>query len=184
MFDDRPSLHSMADRRVTLPEGQAWYLAQLKPNSLEIARRNLMRQGFPLFVPQRVETRRMGGRFRTGPFPLFPGYLFIALDPAEGRWRAVNGTKGVTRLVAFGGRPAAVPQGLVAEIARACDTDEGPAPEAPVQPGDAMRIAGGPFAGFLAQVLQAEPDRRVWVLIDLMGQQTRIEVPRAALRRA
>jgi len=120
MFDDPPSPPALATRCDRLPDGQVWYLAQLKPNSLEIARRNLARQGFLVFVPQRVETRRLGGRFRTGPFPLFPGYLFVALDPAEGRWRAVNGTKGVTRIVAFGVHPAPVPAGLVEDIAQAC----------------------------------------------------------------
>ena len=183
MFHDRKTWLENAARRLGTPEGHGWYLAQLKPNSLAIARRNLERQGFTLFVPQRMETRRVGARFRTAPFPLFPGYVFIALDPAQSRWRAVNSTVGVTKLVSFGGQPAAVPRGLVEEIALACDADDVLLPETALAPGDTVRLTGGPFTGLIAEVERCDPDRRIWVLIELMGQQTRIQVGRDAVTR-
>jgi transcriptional antiterminator RfaH len=182
MFHDRTWIDS-ALRRLGSQPGQDWYLAQIKPNSLAIARRNLLRQDFPVFAPQRLETRRQGPRFRTEPRPLFPGYLFIALDPSTSRWRAVNSTVGVTRLVAFGGKPAPVPRGLVEQMSLGCDADGIMLPPDSLSPGDHVVVTSGPFAGLLAAVERCDPDRRVWILIDVMGQQTRLQLPREALTR-
>ncbi|MFN4098753.1 MAG: transcription termination/antitermination protein NusG [Pararhodobacter sp.] len=182
MFHNRTLINTALRRLGTRP-GHDWYLAQLKPNALAIARRNLERQDFPVFAPLRMETRRSGPRFRTEPRPLFPGYLFIALDPAESRWRAVNSTVGVTKLVSFGGMPAAVPQGLVEQIALGCDAEGLILPPDELGPGDRVLVSAGPFSGLLAEVERSEADRRVWILIDVMGQTTRMQVAREALRR-
>lgn len=184
MFYDRKSWLESAAERLGVPRSHSWYLAQLKPNSLAIARRNLERQNFPVFVPQRVETRRAGARFRTGPFPLFPGYLFVALDPDEPGWRAINSTVGVTRLVAFGAKPAAVPPGLVEQLALSCDGEDVLLPLQPLQPGETVRLTEGPFAGLIAEVESTDADRRVWVLIEAMGQCAKLKVERSAIARS
>src|SRR3954471_8443199 len=79
--------------------GAAWYLAQVRPNSFQIAERNLARQSFPVFCPTQEETRRRAGRFVLVTQPLFPGYLFVSFNPASAAWRAINSTYGVSRLV-------------------------------------------------------------------------------------
>lgn len=183
MFHSR-DWHESVETRIGPRPGQAWYLAQLKPNALAIARRNLTAQGFDLFAPMQIETRRVRGLFRTEPRLMFPGYLFIALNPAEGRWRAVNSTPGVTRLVAFGGIPAAVPRGLVEQIALTCGEDGVLLPPEALSPGDRVLVQSGPFAGLLAEVERSEADQRVWILLDLMGQQTRVRVGQGVLKRA
>ena len=40
----------------------------------------------------------------------------------------------------------------------------------------------GPFADFIAEVEKIAPERRVWVLMDLMGSQTRVAVGADQLR--
>ena len=50
--------------------------------------------------------------------------------------------------------------------------------------GDVVQIQTGPFASFLAEVEDMAPDQRIWVLIDLMGQKSRIAVDHQDLRRA
>jgi hypothetical protein len=55
-------------------DAQAWFLAQIRPNSAQIALRNLARQGFVTFFPQEEGTRRSRGRFEPVLKPLFPGY--------------------------------------------------------------------------------------------------------------
>eukprot|EP00657_Telonema_sp_P-1_P000536 TRINITY_DN11027_c0_g1_i1.p1 TRINITY_DN11027_c0_g1~~TRINITY_DN11027_c0_g1_i1.p1 ORF type:complete len:157 (+),score=46.76 TRINITY_DN11027_c0_g1_i1:35-505(+) len=100
---------SMADTETNV----IWFLAQLKPNCARIAVRNLERQGFRTFLPLHQQTIRRETRFANRTQPLFPGYLFVAVDAADGGWSAINGTQGVTRLVGFGSRPAQVPNGPV-----------------------------------------------------------------------
>ena len=40
----------------------------------------------------------------------------------------------------------------------------------------------GPFTGFVATIETIAPDRRVWVLIEIMGGQTRVAVSAEHLR--
>src|SRR3569833_1922568 len=83
-------------------EEPVWCVAQVKPNAEGTAERNLLRQGFDVFVPQVARPARHQGRFRDQKKPLFPGYLFVGILPSLGRWRAISSTLGVARLVAFG----------------------------------------------------------------------------------
>ena len=46
----------------------------------------------------------------------------------------------------------------------------------PVKLGDRAKIERGPFSEFVCTVDQIKDDRRAWVLIDLLQQQTRAEV--------
>lgn len=161
---------------------ETWYLAQIKPNCLKIAERNLRRQGVRIFLPRIRETSRQRGRFATRLKPLFPGYIFVAFDAARQGCRTINSTYGISRLVNVGARPATVPAGLIGQLQQRCDGDSTFQPAEVLHQGDAVRITTGPFADFLATIEQIAPDRRVWILIDLMGRETRTAVEPEALR--
>ncbi len=160
--------------------GTSWFLAQLKPNCGQIAERNLKRQGFRTFMPLEEGTVRRGGRFVTASVPLFPGYIFVALE--TGKWRPVNSTYGITRLVSFGQEPTSVPLALVSQLMLRCGSSGKLLPPRLLKPGDQVRIKSGPFAEFVAEVEAIAPDRRVFVLMEFMGGQTRVAVKVDQLR--
>ena len=162
--------------------GTSWFLAQMKPNCANIADKNLKRQGFQTFLPLEEETCQRNGKFVTTSQPLFPGYIFVAFDVARGLWRAVNSTQGITRLVSFGKEPAALPHGLVSQLMLRCDTEGKILPPESLNPGDQVTLTKGPFANFIAEVEKITPDQRVWVLMDIMGGQTRVAVEASHLR--
>lgn len=160
----------------------SWFLAQLKPNCVTIADKNLKRQGFTTFLPMEEETRQRNGKFVTAMRPLFPGYIFVAFDPTRGFWRSVNSTYGVTRLVGFGKEPAALPLDLVSKLMLRCDAKGNLLPPKILKPGDQVTLTKGPFVNFVAEVEKIAPDRRVWVLMDIMGRQSRVAVEADQLR--
>ena len=164
--------------------GATWFLAQLKPNCANIAERNLKRQGFLTFLPMEEATWQRSGKFVTGLRPLFPGYIFVAFDLLHGRWRAVNSTYGVTRLVSFGAEPSAVPADLMTELLGRCDDTGKLVTVDALEAGDKVVFATGPFTSFVAEIEKIDPDKRVWVLMDIMGSQTRVAVAPDQLRRA
>ena len=43
--------------------------------------------------------------------------------------------------------------------------------------GDQVRVLTGPFADFIATVEKYESDQRIWILMDLMGRETKIQTP-------
>ena len=158
-------------------QAEAWFVAQLKPNCFQLAERNLRRQGFTTFMPSYKVTDRARGRgtIAVVPKPLFPGYLFVALNVGAGHWRAINSTHGVARLVSFGDRPAEVSVELIAELRLRSTVGATSARSMPaLKPGDDVSLRSGPFADFVATVESVTPERRVWLLLDLMGRQTRV----------
>lgn len=162
--------------------GTSWFLAQLKPNCANIAEKNLMRQGFKTFLPLEEKTHQRNGKSVTAMRPLFPGYIFVAFDVASEFWRSVNSTYGITRLVSFSKEPTAVPLDLVSQLMLRCDAKSMLLPPKLLRPGDQVTLTKGPFANFVAEVEKIAPDRRVWVLMEIMGGQTRVTLEVNQLR--
>lgn len=156
--------------------GAAWYLAQLKPNCSRIAEKNLRRQGFNTFLPLSEVTRKRNGRFVVATQPLFPGYIFVSQGASQGLWHKINSTYGVSRLVSVGRDPAVVPPDVMSQITLRCDDTGMLLPPEVLKPGDQVRLTSGPFANLVAEIEKVEPDRRVWVLLDILGGQTRVAV--------
>jgi transcriptional antiterminator RfaH len=165
-------------------ENTTWFLAQLKPNCSHIAKRNLKRQGYRTFLPMEDVTLQRRGQFVSAKRPLFPGYIFVAIYAAGGQWRYINATSGITSLVSFGNVPAAVPHDIVKHLMERCDDDGTLLPLKQPQPGDSVVLTQGAFANFAAEVQAIEPDRRVWVLLDILGGQTRVKVRADQLKTA
>lgn len=109
------------------------------------------------------------GKFVTAMRPLFPGYIFVAFDVTRGFWRTINSTYGITRLVSLGKEPTAVPLDLVSQLMLRCDAKGKLLPPKLLKPGDQVMLTKGPFANFVAEVETIAPDRRVWVLMEIMG---------------
>jgi len=150
-----------------------WYLLQLKPNAHLTAVRNLERQGFETFLPLSRATQRRGTRFIDTSRPLFPGYMFVKVAEGHSPWRTLNGTLGVSRLVYFGANPRPLPADLMAGLRGACDEDGLLAPQ-PLKPGDVVQIKTGPFSNFIATVEELTSTDRIKLLLEIMGQESRL----------
>ena len=59
---------------------QRWHVIRSKPRAESTARAQLERQGFRVYFPQLVKPARVRGRWLDRIEPLFPRYLFLALD--------------------------------------------------------------------------------------------------------
>ena len=164
-----------------------WYLAQCKPNAAQIAVRNLENQCFVTFLPLQEITKRNGKIFQRQIRPLFPGYLFVQIDPDQGPWRQVNSTRGIARLVRLGAEPSVVPKEIVEELMARCDkqsilrqTSETQSSQFHI--GDQAQVIQGPFSGFIATISNIEPSNRINILIEIMGQTTKVAINAGALQ--
>lgn len=153
-----------------------WYLVQFKPNSHKIAERNLHRLGFETFLPMQTSTQRKTTKFINVMKPLFPGYMFVLCDTTQQPWRTINSTIGVSRIVSFGNKPVKASLDLVQGLQARCDEAGELKPLDAFEPGEQVTISAGPFANFIATVEKMDADQRVWVLLDLMGQKSRVRV--------
>ena len=126
---------------------------------------HLARQGFVTFTPVLARTVRHGRQFRTSNAPLFPRYLFVQFNVALDRWRSVNGTFGVSRLMMAAESPLPVPIGVIEDMMSSQEAGA----VASFEPGDAIRVATGPFSGLTGRLARLEAGTRVNVLLSILG---------------
>ena len=161
-------------------QGARWYLDHTRPNMERKAELNLLAQDFKTFLPQLEKTVRHARRLTTVRRPLFARYLFVSLDPARDRWISINGTIGVSRLVAQDGLPAAVPAGIVETLLAHSDEGVTRLDHALVE-GQRVRILSGPLADFTATIMRLDARQRVDVLLEIMGGAVSASLDRRAL---
>lgn len=157
----------------------AWYLVQCKPCQDERAQEHLMRQGYHCYRPQRSCECIVRGYPQIKVQSLFPGYLFIALAN-DANWAPLRSTRGVTRVVSFGGMPVKVDARLIAQLQQRA----GEAPKPVLREGESVRITDGSFAELDAIFMAMDGDERVLLLLNLLNRQQQVSVPLASIAKA
>ncbi len=163
-----------------------WYVAYTQPNGEWKAVAHLRRQGFEAYLPLCRAIRRHSRRQEVVRRALFPRYVFVGLDLAADRWRAVNGTVGVSRLVSRGERPAPLPDDVIAAL-RAGEDAEGLVSLTSLvlfDPGARLRVLDGAFAGKTGRYVAMSAAERVVLLFDLIGREVEVTVPIHAVEAA
>jgi transcriptional antiterminator RfaH len=156
-----------------------WCAVQTHARAEDKAAFHLRRQGYEVFLPKHLKRRKHARRIDWVPAPLFPRYLFVAVDPAATRWWSIHSTVGVSSLVCFGKVPAAVPAGIIAEIEARQDENGLVKLRAAdgFKRGDRVRIIDGPLNDLEGLFDGASDEARVTILLDLMGRQVKVRVP-------
>lgn len=144
-----------------------WQVVYLRPR-LEKKTAELCRaSGIPHYLPLRAQTRTYQRRKVTFHHPLFPGYLFVALDaPSK---LALQKSNHVLRFLEPA-RPRRMLRQLV-QIRRALRIDPAlrPARQA-LAAGMRVRIVSGPLQGVEGIVARLSSTMHVFLTIDLIGQ--------------
>jgi transcriptional antiterminator RfaH len=160
-----------------------WYAVHTRPHHEASAEVNLSRQGFETYLPRYLRRCRHARKSELVPRPLFPRYLFVKIDSARDRWRAIHSTFGVNHLVLAGELPAQVPDAVVSEI-RAREDSNGFVTlglPAGIAPGSQVRVIDGIFAEARGILERIAGEHRVAVLLGLLGREVRVLVPAASI---
>jgi transcriptional antiterminator RfaH len=155
---------------------QRWYVVQTQSNAEHKAVAHLSRQGFNTYLPRYLKRLRHARRMKTVAAPLFPRYLFVTIDMTVQRWRSINSTVGVSRLVSASDQPVPVAEQIIAMLKQREDDagfvklDRHPS----FCVGDKIRVFDGVFTDCLG-LYDGMPDYdRVAILLDLLGRKVRV----------
>jgi transcriptional antiterminator RfaH len=155
-----------------------WYVVQSQPNAELKAVAHLNRQGFVTYLPRYLKRRRHARRVDIVAAPLFPRYLFVAIDMTATRWRSIYSTVGVSRMVSNGDFPTPIPNQVVTTL-RAREDASGFVRlehQPSFRAGDKIRVLDGVFADCFALYEGVKDSDRVAVLLDLLGRKVRVMV--------
>lgn len=153
-----------------------WFVAHTHPRAETKATWHLNRQGFDVYLPRYLKRRRHARKIETVAAPLFPRYLFVAVDMTAQRWRSIHSTVGVARFVSTGDQPTAVPEGIVEGLKRRENSDG--FVRLDCRPrfhlGDQIRVLEGAFSDCLGLFEGFSERERVTILLDLLGRKVRV----------
>lgn len=129
------------------------------------------------FLPlyQRVSRWKNGMRMRL-ELPLFPGYVFVRMNPFE-RLRVLE-TPSVSSLVGCGGQPVPLPDQEI-EILRAGVARISAEPHPFLAVGDKVRVKFGPLAGLEGFLVQKKNETRFVLSMNLIMRAVSVEVDSA-----
>jgi transcriptional antiterminator RfaH len=153
-----------------------WFVAHTHPHAEGKATAHLTRQGFEIYFPRYLKRRRHARRIETVAAPLFPRYLFVAIDLNLQRWRSISSTVGVGQLVCNGDEPTPVPHGVIEALKSREDVNGFIKLErrAAFRAGDKVRVLDGAFSSCLGLFEGMAERERIAILLDLLGRKVRV----------
>ena len=160
-----------------------WFVVQTRVNQEAKAARNLVQQGYQIYMPQYRKRRRHARRVDVVSRPLYPRYLFVAFDPSSKGWRAINSTLGVSNIISVGDKPAEIDVTIVNAI-RGLENSEGVVeldPLSDLLPGDQVEVVEGAFTTRMGLYQGLSDSQRVIILLDMLGQKVRVALDRNAI---
>ena len=154
-----------------------WYLIHTKPKQESVAKENLLRQNYCVYLPMAVTRRRRDGRTKRTVAALFPRYLFIHLDDSADDWAPIRSTIGVSGLVRFGMIPAKISEDMVVAIKKR-ENEEGihELHAGDFEEGQQVRIVEGPFEGYEAIFKSKSGRERAVLLLNIAQNMSKIQI--------
>ncbi len=165
-----------------------WFAVRIKPHKERIACAHFERQGFTVYLPKTLKTRRHARRVEQVVRPFFPGYLFLHLAPEERRWPTIGGTIGAIGPVCFGDQYPPVPAWLI-ESLQAREDEQGYISTREIElsflkPGSKVRVVCGDLQGVEGIFREIRGQDRAVILLDMLRRQVAATVSVAALTAA
>lgn len=146
-----------------------WYVAKVKAGETETAVHHLKAQKFKVYVAKGKQRR--AGEWKE--ILMFPGYIFISFSEKNIRWRSINGTRGVSRLLGNNPeKPCPVPKKFMEALMKGLHVEDF---DKVFKVGDSIRIKEGPFAGHAGKI-GAVAKGRISLLLNILGGHTTVHV--------
>lgn len=155
----------------TSEDGRRWYAMYVKSRHEFVIRDELAREEIPAFLPTIQRQRQWKDRKKLVDFPIFPGYLFVQLQPSLEAFFKVSKTRGVVRLLTTErGYPTPVPDheidSLLILLANSDELDIFPH----LQEGAMVRVKRGPLQGAEGTLAVKGEKHRFIVNIGILGR--------------
>ncbi|TMO67071.1 transcription/translation regulatory transformer protein RfaH [Pseudoalteromonas aurantia] len=149
-----------------------WFLVRCKSKQESRAHLNFTNQCIVSYYPNVEVAKIRKGKRAVKNEALFPGYIFVYLDPSSHLASKVKNTLGVYGYVTYAGRPQVVPDSLIVELKEKSKLiiDES------IQIGAKVVVCDGVYKNIEGIFMQAEGDRRCSILIELLNQSCKLRL--------
>ena len=137
---------------------------------------NMGEKIFRVEVPQKTVTQMKGGKKQEREEKIFPGYVLVEMIMDGDSWYVVRHTAGVTKFVGSAKKPIPARDSEIKKIINR-STSTAQKIELDVKAGDKVRIISGPFADFVADIIEVYPDKsKLRANVSIFGRETPVEL--------
>jgi transcriptional antiterminator RfaH len=166
---------------VVAGRGAPWIVINTQAHRERLALSHIRNQGFNAYCPMMRKRIKHARRTFDALRPLFPGYLFVGLDPDQEQWRPLLSTVGVRSIVRNGDRPGILDHRFVAALQAREIEGAIVKPVSPYKVGDMVKLSGGAFDSFVAEIIALDDRQRLTVLLDLLSRPVKVQVAAEAV---
>jgi transcriptional antiterminator RfaH len=152
-----------------------WFVVQTNPGMEKFAAHNLEDQEFRVFFPRVIQKITRKKSVEIVERPLYAGYLFVRFNPKRAKWRSINGTRGVYRLLGSTDQSVCpLPKGFVEKLKRSSKRgiitlEKTEQIVHSFLPGQKVQIKAGALAGQTA-VYQKALKNQALIMLTLLGR--------------
>ena len=137
---------------------------------------NMGEKIFRVEVPQKTVTQMKAGKKQEREEKIFPGYVLVEMIMDEDSWYVVWHTAGVTKFVGSAKKPIPARDSEIKKIIHRSSSQTEKI-ELDVKAGDKVRIISGPFADFIADIIEVYPDKsKLRANVSIFGRETPVEL--------
>jgi transcription antitermination factor NusG len=140
----------------------------------------LEQKGIDAYLPTVARWSRWKDRRKRVEWPLFPGYCFVRIDPADSL--TVLKCAGVVKLVSVDGRPAPIPEREIEDIRTLIASELSYDPCPLIKVGALVEVIAGPLKGVAGRLMRKGAHARLVLSVDLIGQGVSVQIDASDVR--
>lgn len=143
---------------------RCWLAAYTRSRHEQRVAQQLQQKDVECLLPTFERLTRWSDRVKRARAPLFPGYVFVQVSPAD-RMRVLEMT-GVVNLVSRAGRAVELSPHDIAQLRACCLLAHNIEPHPYLKIGRRVRVKYGPFAGWEGTLVEKQNSRRLVITIE------------------
>jgi transcriptional antiterminator NusG len=154
-----------------------WYALRVKSRHEFVSSEELTRKSIENFLPSVSRERQWKDRKKIVNFPLFPGYLFVHLEPQPEAFLNVLKTRGSVSFISLEpGQPTSVSTEEIVSLMAMLKSGE-PLDVFPAfKEGTAVRVKHGPLSGIVGILAKREGRQMFLINIDILGRSVGLKI--------
>tara|TARA_B100000925_G_scaffold291824_1_gene281729 strand:- start:14683 stop:15159 length:477 start_codon:yes stop_codon:yes gene_type:complete len=148
-----------------------WLVATYKINKIKILESNLFNQDFDYYLPK-IVTKKPNCKPKEEA--MFPSYIFI--NTSIERFSSVRYTKGINNILRFGENFSYITDHEIQNIKKVEKLSRKDPLVSDIKIGQEVNIKGGAFKGNIAKICTLPSNKRVGILLHILGSESRISI--------
>lgn len=165
---------SVIESNIPRQGAESWFAVHTKARHEKKANRALTEKNVETFLPTREIVNRWKDREKKVLMPLFPGYLFVKIDPLD-RYTVLN-TNGVVRILGNNGVPVPVSTEEIEATKRLIETGLKYEPFPYSIVGREVEVRRGPLEGAIGKILRTKGAYSLILSVHLIMRSVSVEV--------